>query len=94
MKKFLLVVFFLITVSPVLAYNYNTHGVFIDSNPNYNYLNVSKYTTPEWIEKLKFNIITNQDYTILDYPELFLKNYSYNLFYNNLFIFLLFCESR
>ena len=84
----LLVVFFLITVSPVLAYNYNTHGVFIDSNPNYNYLNVSKYTTPEWIEKLKFNIITNQDYTILDYPELFLKNYSYNLFYNNQDLFL------
>ena len=79
----LMCTFFLITLSPILAYNYNTHGVFIDSNPNYNYLNLSKYTTPEMIERMEFDIVSNNGSAIFNFPDLFLKNYSYNLLYNN-----------
>ena len=60
----------------VLAYNYSTHGVFIDSNPNYNYLNLSKYTTPEMIERMEFDIVSNNGSAIFNFPDLFLKNYS------------------
>ena len=79
----LMCTFFLITLSPILAYNYSTHGVFIDSNPNYNYLNLSKYTTPEMIERMEFDIVSNNGSAIFNFPDLFLKNYSYNLLYNN-----------
>ncbi len=79
----LMCTFFLITFSPVLAYNYNTHGVFIDSDPNYNYLNLSKYTTPEMIERMEFDIVSNNSSAIFNFPDLFFKNYSYNLLYNN-----------
>ncbi|MGI0010798.1 MAG: glycosyltransferase family 39 protein [Nitrosopumilaceae archaeon] len=76
-------VVFLIIFSPVIIYNYNTHGVILDNDINYYLSSLSKYQTPEWHDKM----ISLEEKEILsgiflDF-ELFLKNYFYNLFYHN-----------
>lgn len=75
--------FFLIAFSPSLIYNYTTHGILVDSNPNYNSLVVSKYTNHQWIEKMKSAVLDGSDTIIFNDFDLFLQNYFYNLFYNN-----------
>ena len=76
-------VFFIIVASPMFIYNYNTYGIFIDSNPNYEFIVKSKYTNPEFIEEMKQKIVNNEQINIFSDPNLFLKNYFYNIFYHN-----------
>ena len=40
-----IVAFFLIVCSPLLVYNYTTHGVILDSNPNFYLIQLQKYQT-------------------------------------------------
>ena len=76
-------IFFLIAFSPLLIYNYTTHGVLLDANSNYELMNKSKYNTPEWIEKLKVDMLRESPSNFFMNPDLFFKNYFYNIFYHN-----------
>ena len=78
-----IVAFFLIVCSPLLVYNYSTHGVLLDTNPNFYLVQLTKYQTPEWREKMTESIDGNSMKSIFLDFDLFLKNYFYNLFYNN-----------
>ena len=79
----IVVIFFSIAFSPQILYNYSTHEVFLDTMPNYYIGNLYVFQNPDWHSK-----ILSQDYTslysiiTLD-PDLFMKNYLYNLFVNN-----------
>ena len=75
--------FFLIVCSPLLVYNYTTHGVLLDGNPNFYLVQLQKYQTPEWREKMTESIDGNSMKSILLDFDLFLKNYFYNLSYHN-----------
>ena len=76
--------FFTVATSPMFLYNYYTHGNLIDSNPNYEFLFKSKYKPSiEVIEELKQKIAQNEPTAIFSDPNIFLKNYFYNLFYHN-----------
>jgi 4-amino-4-deoxy-L-arabinose transferase-like glycosyltransferase len=79
----ILSVIFLLAFSPSIYYNYTTHGTFIDSNPNYEYLLKSKYKTPSLIEELKKSISLSENLKIFVDFKLFLQNYFYNLLYHN-----------
>jgi len=79
-----LILVFIIAASPLFLYNYYTHGVLIDSNLNLSYFYNSKYKTPELIEEVKQKIVHKEPTAIFSSdPNLFLKNYFYNLFYHN-----------
>ena len=75
--------FFLIVCSPLLVYNYTTHGVLLDGNPNFYLIQLQKYQTPEWREKMTESIDDNSMKSIFLDFDLFLKNYFYNLSYHN-----------
>jgi len=78
------ILFFTVAASPMFLYNYYTHGNLIDSNPNYEFLFKSKYKPSiEVIEELKQKIAQNEPTNIFSDPNIFLKNYFYNLFYHN-----------
>ena len=85
----LLIVLFVLCCSPMLLYNYTVHDKIIDSNSNYYLSSHAKYYTQEWKDFLLNNMGKNSD-TIFYNPDLFIKNYFYNLFYgqpSNLFGF-------
>ena len=78
-------VFFLVFSSPLIIYNYETHGTILDSNGNYILSQSSKFQTSEWHNQMEHFVVTEQGTTagiFLDF-DLFLKNYFYNLFYHN-----------
>jgi len=88
-----IVIFFLIVCSPLLVYNYTTHGVILDSNPNFYLIQLQKYQTDEWRAEMEKEIDSSLDSStnnpgirlksiLLDF-DLFLKNYFYNLSYHN-----------
>jgi len=75
--------FFLIACSPILVYNYTTHGVLLDSDTDFYLIQLAKYQTPEWHDNMEESIKSpNMNGIFLDF-DLFLKNYFYNLFYHN-----------
>ena len=74
---------FLIAFSPLLIYNYTTHGVLIDTSGNYELINKTKYQTPDWVEKLKIEAMRESPTNFFIDPDLFFKNYFYNVFYHN-----------
>lgn len=76
-------IFFMITFSPVLVYNYTTHGVLIDNSANYELIVKWKYKTPELIEELKIKAIEGAPSDFFIDHDLFFKNYFYNLFYHH-----------
>ena len=85
----LLIVLFVLCCSPMLLYNYTVHDKIIDSNSNYYLSSHAKYYTQEWKDFLLNNMGKNSS-TIFYNPDLFIKNYFYNLFYgqpSNLFGF-------
>ena len=85
----LLIVFFVLCCSPMLLYNYTVHDKMIDSNSNYYVAVHSKYYTQEWKDFLLDNMDKDAN-AIFSNPDLFLKNYFYNMFYgqpSNLFGF-------
>jgi 4-amino-4-deoxy-L-arabinose transferase-like glycosyltransferase len=75
---------FLLVISPLLIYNYSTHGNLLDNEPNWFLYGLSKYQTQEWHNNLEEMIISGskENGIFLDF-NLFLKNYFYNLFYHN-----------
>lgn len=82
----LFILFFVIGCSPLLIYNYTTFGKLIDGNSNYYMHTVQIFQTPEWRQELGAKIADNSARPfegILIDPDLFLKNYFYNLFFNN-----------
>jgi len=73
---------FLITLSPVILYNYTTHESPFDTNAAWSMQFHNKYQYPEWSEKMheiNFYNGSTMDAIFVDF-DLFLKNYSYNLF--------------
>jgi 4-amino-4-deoxy-L-arabinose transferase-like glycosyltransferase len=85
----LLIVFFVLCCSPMLFYNYTVQEKLIDSNSNYYIAAHSKYYTQEWKDLLFDNMDKNSN-AIFSNPDLFIKNYFYNMFYgqpSNLFGF-------
>ncbi|MGQ0376004.1 MAG: glycosyltransferase family 39 protein [Nitrososphaerota archaeon] len=80
----ILILFFVAAASPLFIYNYYTHGVLIDSNLTVSYFYNSEYKNPELIEEIKQKIVHKESAAIFSIdPNLFLKNYFYNLFYHN-----------
>lgn len=76
-------IFFVIALSPLLLYDYYTHGDLIDTNSNFYLLTNWNYQTLEWHNKIEQNIMAGiSDGLFLDH-NLFLKNYFYDLFYHN-----------
>ena len=75
--------FFLLAFSPQIFYNYSTHGVILDSWPNYYIGSIYALQNPDWHDKIHSLDYTNL-YSIitLDF-NLFLENYFYNLFIHN-----------
>ena len=85
----LLIVFFVLCCSPMLLYNYTVHDKIMDSNSNYYVAIHSKYYTQEWKDFLLDNMDKDAN-AIFSNPDLFSKNYFYNMFYgqpSNLFGF-------
>lgn len=86
-KKFLyLIIFvtaFIISFSPLLIYNYQTHNVLLDSNSTLFITRWYTFQTPEWHNAMELTVVNEKPFNIfLDFP-LFLKNYFYNLFFHN-----------
>lgn len=80
----LLILLFTVAASPVLFYNYSTYGTILDSDPNFELMVKSKYKPPnEIIEEFKQKIANNEVSGGYNDPNLFLKNYFYNLFNHN-----------
>ena len=75
--------FFMIAFSPLLIYNYTTHGVLIDTSANFELIQKVKYQTPEGTEKLKIEYQRETPSNFFIDPDLFFKNYFYNIFYHN-----------
>lgn len=74
---------FIISFSPLVIYNYDTHNVFLDSNPTFFITNWYTFQTPEWHKAMELDVVNEKSFNMfLDFP-LFLKNYFYNLFYHN-----------
>ena len=74
---------FLVTLSPVIFYNYTTHGSIFDTNAAWSMQFYNEYQYPEWKEKmLEINFYNGStlDAILVD-TDLFFKNYFYNLFY-------------
>ena len=80
----IILLIFLIPLSPVLFYNYTTHESIFDTNTAWSMQFFNKYQYPEWKEQM-LQITYGNGSTIdaisVD-SDLFLKNYFYNLFYN------------
>lgn len=83
---FLFILCFVIGSSPLLIYNYTTFGKLIDGDANYYMATVQIFQNPEWKQELGTKIANNSagpfEGILID-PGLFLKNYFYNLFFNN-----------
>lgn len=79
-----LILLFTAAASPVFLYNYSTHGTILDSDPNFELMVKSKYKpSNEIIEEFKQKIANNEVSGGYNDPNLFLKNYFYNLFNHN-----------
>ena len=80
----IILLIFLMPLSPVLFYNYTTHESIFDTNIAWQMQQLSEYQYPEWKEQM-LQITYGNGSTIdaisVD-SDLFLKNYFYNLFYN------------
>jgi len=82
-QSFLTFFSFLVTISPVLVYNFITHGKLSTSKSNMYILDLFKFQTIEWHSKVVE--IHNEGLISAFFidPNLFLKNYFYNLLYHN-----------
>ena len=74
---------FLISSSPILVLNYSIFGNFMESDSAFYFLALFKYQTPEWREIIQEMRHEGLLSLILADPDLFFKNYFYNLLSNN-----------
>jgi 4-amino-4-deoxy-L-arabinose transferase-like glycosyltransferase len=80
----IMVFIFLISISPLLIYNYSTHGNILDFNPDFYLHGNAKYQTVDSQASLEGSILgTESQNSFLSEPDIFFKNYFYNLFYHN-----------
>ena len=81
----LAITIFVITLSPLMYFNFSTYGVIFDHDASFYLQFNSVYQTPEWKDQIT-EIATNGDGTLAaiftDF-DLFTKNYIHNLFYNS-----------
>ena len=82
-QSFLTFFSFLLTISPVLVYNFITHGKLSTSKSNMYILDLFKFQTIEWHSKVRQIHDEGLISAFLIDPNLFLKNYFYNLLYHN-----------
>jgi 4-amino-4-deoxy-L-arabinose transferase-like glycosyltransferase len=82
-QSFLTFFSFLLTISPVLVYNFITHGKLSTSKSNMYILDLFKFQTIEWHSKVREIHDEGLISAFLIDPNLFLKNYFYNLLYHN-----------
>jgi hypothetical protein len=78
--------FFFLTISPLMFYNYTSHGVFLEGNSDWYAVIYYEYQTPEWRELVEANLVSESrqfQVSMLADFNLFLKNYFYNLFFHN-----------
>ena len=75
-------IIFLIFFSPLLIYNYNTHDVLSDSNPNFA-LTFADGQTPELHKQLENVVLEEKPFNPFLDLEFFLKNYVNNLLFVN-----------
>ena len=75
--------FFLLAFSPQIFYNYSTHGVILDTLPNYYISSVYAFQTPDWHNTILSPEYANLYSIITLDTDLFLKNYFHNLFIHN-----------
>ena len=82
-ESFLFFGIFLLTISPLILYNYSNFGTFLDNDPAVAMYDRNHFQTPEWIEEASKNLGSSsiQDTIFFDF-NLFMKNYFYNLFYH------------
>ena len=74
---------FLVGCSTLLIYNYTTFGNLIDSDPNYYMFTTSAFIqTEEWEKQVQLEGESFFSGITSDF-DIFLKNYSFNLFYHN-----------
>jgi len=81
-KTMLFLIFFIITISPLLIYNLLTFGTLIESDPTYYLLHNSKFQSPNWENNFVART-KSLDSVTLEINDIFFKNYFYNLFYHN-----------
>ena len=80
----IILLIFLMPLSPVLFYNYTTHESIFDTNTAWSMQFLNIYQYPEWKEQMlqiTYGNGSTIDAIFVD-SDLFLKNYFYNLFYN------------
>lgn len=75
--------FFIISISPLVVYDYLTHGVLHDSDPSLFIIRSFAFQTPEWHNAMQEAIINEQPFNIFLDFKLFLTNYFYQLFFWN-----------
>jgi len=84
LKQSLLTSFsFLLTISPVLLYTFVTYGKLFTGKSNLYILLSFKFQTEQWHTKIEEIIDDGLISAFYIDPNLFLKNYFYNLFYHN-----------
>ena len=83
---FILGTFFVLALSPLLAYNLSTFDTLLESNSSQYMIWFMKYQTPEWRSQMIEMELSGRGglfETIMLEPQLFFKNYLYNLFFHN-----------
>lgn len=85
-KRYLIffILFFLVTISPLLLFNLFTYGSLVDSDP-FTYLSMeSKYQNQEFQNLvIKNTNISHIAFGFFNSADIIFTNYIYNLFYNN-----------
>jgi 4-amino-4-deoxy-L-arabinose transferase-like glycosyltransferase len=79
----IVLIFFVFAATPLFAYNLTTFDKIIDSEPNILPTLFYLDQTPEWHEYMENAAVSGESMAIFNDSEIFLKNYSYNLFYQN-----------
>ena len=83
-KQSLLTFFpFVLTISPILLFNFITFGKWFNTSSNTYILVATKFQTEQWHEKIEGIVNDGLISAFFIDPNLFLKNYFYNLFFYN-----------
>ena len=82
-QSFLTLFSFVIIIIPILLYNFFTYGKFSSETSNMYILVLFKFQTEQWHREIENIIHDGLVSSFLIDPNLFLKNYFYNLFFHN-----------
>lgn len=79
----ILILIFVISASPMLIYNYLTYNNPMENDTSFYLLALFKYQTPEWHESVQELRTEGISTLFFNDPNLFLKNYLFNIFSHN-----------